>query len=135
MDDDEKSIYRLPALAAACQAANRRYLEFLSTLEDPRAGVDKLQKISPPVSDHDRCYPGFNLFDEQDQLLMQALARREYNRGLPNRTLRPHLSGKSSGQVSQLLKRLRAHGLLKKVGRTYRYYLTHLGKEVILIKG
>lgn len=129
----KKSIYSLPALAAACQAANRRYLEFLSTLEDPRAGVDKLEKISQTVSDHDRSYPGFNLFDEQDQLLLQALARGEYNiRGLQNRTLRPHLAGKSSGQVSRLLKRLRVHGLLKKVGRTYRYYLTQLGKEVIL---
>ena len=38
---------------------------------------------------------------------------------------------KSSGQVSRLLKRLRLHGFVKKVGRTYRYYLTHLGKEII----
>ena len=129
----KKSIYSLPALAAACQAANRRYLEFLSALEDPRAGVDKLEKISQTVSHYDRSYPGFNLFDEQDQLLLQALARGEYNiRGLQNRSWRPHLPGKNSGQVSRLLKRLRVHGLLKKVGRTYRYYLTQLGKEIII---
>jgi len=29
------------------------------------------------------------------------------------------------------LKRLRLHGLVKKVGHTYRYYLTLLGKQVI----
>jgi DNA-binding IclR family transcriptional regulator len=39
----------------------------------------------------------------------------------------PH---KTSGQVSRLLKRLRVHGLLKKVGRRYKYYLTDLGRQV-----
>jgi hypothetical protein len=29
------------------------------------------------------------------------------------------------------LKRLRLHGFIKKVGRTYRYYLTHSSKEII----
>ncbi len=34
----KKSIYSLPALREALQAANRRYLEFLSTLDDPGPG-------------------------------------------------------------------------------------------------
>jgi len=33
--------------------------------------------------------------------------------------------------VSRLLKRLRLHGLIKKVGHTYKYYLTRFGKEVL----
>ncbi|HEV2379922.1 MAG TPA: hypothetical protein VG206_09025 [Terriglobia bacterium] len=48
-----------------------------------------------------------------------------------NKTLRTHLGGKTSAQLSRLLKRLRLHGLIKKVGHTYRYYLTALGKHVI----
>ncbi|HKQ80367.1 MAG TPA: hypothetical protein VJ810_42125, partial [Blastocatellia bacterium] len=32
-----------------------------------------------------------------------------------------------------MLKRLRVHGLVKKVGSTYRYYLTKLGRQVILV--
>ncbi len=35
-------------------------------------------------------------------------------------------------QVSLLLKRLHLHGLLKKVGRTYKYYLTDTGRHVLL---
>jgi hypothetical protein len=31
------------------------------------------------------------------------------------------------------MKRLRVHGLIKKVGRTYKYYLTALGKQVITL--
>ena len=112
---------------------SHRYLEFISTLADPSAGVEKLRKLSQTVVvEHERSYPGFNLFCEEDQQLMQALARGEFNiRGLQNRTLRDHLPEKNGGQVSRLLKRLRLHGFIKKVGRTYRYYLTHFGKEII----
>ena len=39
----------------------------------------------------------------------------------------------SSGQVSRLLKRLPVHGLIKKVGHTYKYYLTQFGKAVYVI--
>jgi hypothetical protein len=36
---------------------------------------------------------------------------------------------RNAGQVSRLLKRLRLHGFIMKVGHTYRYYLTHFGKR------
>ncbi len=36
------------------------------------------------------------------------------------------------GQISRLLKRMRVHGLIKKVARTYKNYMTKLGKETIL---
>jgi hypothetical protein len=128
----KKSIYSLPALREVLQATNRRYLEFLSTLDDPTAGIDRLHKISEPVRENERSYPGLNFFSAQDQTLIETLARGEFNlRGLQNKSLRVHLGKKTSGQVSRLLKRLRLHGLVKKVGHTYRYYLTLLGKQVI----
>ena len=127
-----KTVYSLPALRELLVAANRRYLEFLSTIDDPGAGINKLTRVSQTVQQNERSYPGFNFFDDDDQMLFEALARGEFNiSGLQNKTLRPHLPDKSSGQVSRLLKRLRLHGFLKKVGRTYKYYLTTLGKEVI----
>jgi hypothetical protein len=49
--------------------------------------------------------------------------------GLQNKTLRLHLPGLSSSQVSRLLRRLRTHGLVKKVGHTYN--VTAFGKEVV----
>jgi DNA-binding HxlR family transcriptional regulator len=51
--------------------------------------------------------------------------------GLQNKTLRRHLSELTSNQVSRLLKRLRTHGLIKKVGHTYKYYVTAFGKQVV----
>ena len=128
----QKTIYSLPALRELLQAANRRYLEFLSAIEDPRNGRDKLDKLSQPVEHEGRSYPGFNFFDEDDDALFQAIARGEFNiGGLQDKNLRRRLEGKSSAQVSRLLKRLRLHGLIKKIGRTYKYYLTRFGKQVI----
>jgi len=128
----QKTIYSLPALRELLQAANRRYLEFLSTIEDPRNGRDKLDKLSQTVEHEGRSYPGFNFFDTDDDALLQAIARGEFNiSGLQNKNLRRYLAGKSSTQISRLFKRLRLHGLIKKIGRTYKYYLTRFGKQVI----
>lgn len=128
----QKTIYSLPALRELLLAANRRYLEFLSTIEDPRPGNDKLNKLSRPAKDNDRSFPGFNFFDPEDELLFETIARGEYNiSGFQNKNLRLHLPGKNPAQISRLLKRLRLHGLIKKVARTYKYYLTSFGKLVI----
>lgn len=128
----QKTIYSLAALRELLEAANRRYLEFLSAIEDPRAGRSKLDKLSQPVEQEGRRYSGFNLFDPNDETLLCSIVRGEFNiSGLQNKTLRFHLPELNSGQVSRLLKRLRTHGLVKKVGHTYKYYVTAFGKEVI----
>ena len=38
----------------------------------------------------------------------------------------------NSGKVSRLIKRLRVFGLIRKAGNTYKYYLTRLGKELVI---
>jgi len=130
----KKTIYSLAPLRELLLAANRRYLEFISTIEDNKAGTDKLNKISQPVEDNDRSYRGFNFFDPEDEELFQSLGSGQFNiSGLQNKDLRRRLPGKNTGQISRLMKRLRSHGLIKKIGRTYKYYLTGLGKQVIAL--
>jgi hypothetical protein len=128
----QKTIYSLPALRELLEAANRRYLEFLSAVEDPRAGRHKLDKLSQTVEQEGRRYRGFNVFDPDDEILLCSIVRGEFNiSGLQNKTLRRHLPELNSGQVSRLLKRLRTHGLIKKIGRTYKYYATAFGKQAV----
>ena len=50
--------------------------------------------------------------------------------GIRNSGLRATL-GKTAGQVSRILKRLRNHGLIKKVTNVYKYYLTSFGRQVV----
>ena len=129
----KKSIYSLRPLREAMAAANDRYLRFLSDLDDPTGGIKRLDKISRPVRRNDRSYRGFNLFSYEDLRLFETIARGEFTiSGFQNRHLRSLIPGKNTGQVSRMLKRLRLHGLIKKVGRTYKYYLTRLGQTLAL---
>ena len=49
-------------------------------------------------------------------------------------TLKMRFNPNATGpQISRMLRRLRLHGLIKKVGKTYKYYLTKLGRRVILM--
>jgi hypothetical protein len=130
----KKTIYSLAPLRELLLAANRRYLEFISAIQDDKAGTDRLNKISQPVEENDRNYRGFNFFDPQDEELFESLRRGEFNiSGFQNKDLRRRLTDRSSGQISRAMKRLRVHGLIKKIGRTYKYYLTSLGKQVITL--
>jgi hypothetical protein len=126
-----KSIYSLPVLRELLGAATHRYLDFLAAIEDPRPGLRALEKIATPVSDGERRYRGFNLFHGPDLDLFRTILRGEFTiSGFQARQLRGHLADLSGPQLSRCLKRLRTHGLIKKVGKRYKYYLTALGRTV-----
>jgi hypothetical protein len=129
----QKTIYSLAPLRDLLRAANRRYLAFLSDLADPTAGVRQVEQLAAPKHQDGRSYRGFNPFAAADQALLLALARGEWHiSGFRNASLRRVLPGYTGAQLSRLLKRLHVHGLIKKVGHTYKYYLTQSGQQVVL---
>ena len=129
----KKSIYSLPALAELMAAANHRYLEYLASLDDPAAGMRDLDRISKPTHENDHTWRGFNLFSDPDRKLFEVIARGEFQlSGFQSRHLQ-RLLGLAAGPISRILKRLRTHGLIKKIGRTYKYYLTKLGRNVVIL--
>jgi len=128
----KKTLYSLSVVAELLRASNRRYLEFLSSLDDDSAGRRHLDRLCRPVHDHNRSYRGLNFFDPDDRALFLAIVRGEFNlRGFQVRDLRRILSHLTGPQLSRAIKRLRIHRLIKKVQGTYRYYLTRLGRRVI----
>ncbi len=127
----KKTLYNLTPLQDLLQAANRRYLEFLSALDTPTGGGPQLSRLTQTHTDNGHRYKGFNFFADDDVAVFRALLRGEFAiSGLTRRALHAVLSHHSPTQLSRLLKRLRVHGLLKKVGRRYKYYLTALGRQV-----
>lgn len=133
--DLKKSIFSLGDLSGLMRAGCARYLEFLGELEDRSPGQTNLDQISRPVQDQrERSWRGFNFFLGSDLSVMLAIVRGEYQiSGLSNRRMQAVLSDKSSGQIGRILKRLRLHGLIKKVGQTYKYYLTELGRRAVVV--
>lgn len=126
-----KSLYSLPLLFDIMAAANRRYLEYISAIEDFSVGRENLKKVTAAVAENNRNYQGINFFNEADDELLLAVFSGSFNiAGFRNQDLKRILNRKT-GTISRALKRLRVHGLIKRIGRTYKYYLTVLGREVI----
>ena len=97
----------------------------MAQIDNPGAGLKDIDKMSSPAKDQGRSFRGFNLFQDKDYRLFLTIARGEWsNRGFRAADL-------SHSQASYLLKRLRTHGLIKKVGRRYKYYLTKFGRRVL----
>ena len=123
--------YSLVNLEKLLFQSNTRYLEFISSIEDYHSGTKSLIKVSDPVIVEGRKYSGFNFFKDDDLKLFEIIESGEFNiSGFQNKHVRMKLN-KTSAQISRLLKRLRTHGLVKKVGKSYKYYLTKLGRRVI----
>jgi hypothetical protein len=110
---------------------NQRYLAFLSSLDDPSAGVRDLQRLSQPRVGAEPSVKGLNFFNATDQALLQTLQRGEFNiHGWRRADLLARLN-MAPAAMSRQLKRLHLLGLIKKVTHTYRYYLTRLGRAAI----
>jgi hypothetical protein len=102
----KKSIYSLAPLRELLYASNRRYLDFLSTIDDSSCGHHRLDRIARPTSDHGRTYRGFNLLDSRELPLFLALSHGEFNiSGFQNRTLRHLLPDHTAAQLGRILKR------------------------------
>ena len=130
----KRTIYSLPPLAETLQTVNLRYLKFISAIDTPEAGNDKLQRLTETVEQKNRRYKGFNLLAEEDASLFRLLLNGDFLiQGFSNRALRQQLSDTSSAQMSRLLKRLRVHGLIRKVQKRHRYYLTQFGRQTAVL--
>ncbi|NVM56327.1 MAG: MarR family transcriptional regulator [Candidatus Helarchaeota archaeon] len=128
----KKGLYSIGPLQKLLFDSNRRYLQFISDLTDPSAGVKKLEKVTATIVKNHRPYKGFNFFDSDDQKVFQSIASGEFTiSGFQNKHLREKIHDKNTSQISRILKRLRTHGLIKKVAKTYKYYLTRFGSKVI----
>jgi hypothetical protein len=127
----KKTVHSLPALREVLSAANQRYLKFVSSIATPEVGVEQLHRLAETRTEDQHRHKGFNLFSEEDTCLFRTLLQGEFFiSGFTNKQLRTqYLSNKSASQVTRLLKRLRVHGVIKKIGKRYKYYLTDFGRQ------
>jgi len=128
----KKTIYSIGDLREVLLGCNRRYLEYLSALDDFSTGQRNLDKLVGPKEVDGHKLKGFNFFDRTEQSLLRSLLRPEFNlKGMRRADLQPFLPKLSPAGVTRQIWRLRKFGLLKKIVGTYRYYLTRLGRSAI----
>jgi predicted transcriptional regulator len=129
----KKNIYSLSFLSENLKASNKRYLEFISAFDNKEIGRKRLEKVTSHRIDSNRNYKGFNFFNNDDLMILTAIIRGEFNiNGFRNKNLQK-LLGFTGSKISRLIKRLRVHGLIKKVSNSYKYYITKIGKETIIM--
>jgi len=129
----KKTIYSLRDLTELMQAGVNRYSQWLASLVEHSAGRREVARLGRPEHDQrGRSYRGFNPFLEEDTQALETVLRGEYALGgLTARRLHSVFTDWSRGRVGRLLKRLRLHGLLRKIARTHTYYLTPLAQRVL----
>src|SRR6266850_412558 len=71
-----KTIYSLMDLREILLGCNRRYLEYLSSLDDFSAGIRALDRLTQPRPVNGRNLRGLNFFCRPEQTLLSALQRR-----------------------------------------------------------
>ena len=107
----------------------------MGELEDHSPGRLALEKITRTARDQaKRTWRGFKLFSAADLQTLLAVLRGEHHiSGLTNRALQRVLADKNAGQIGRILKRLRLHGLIRRIGGTYKYYVTQLGQKLLIV--
>ena len=130
----KKSIFSLRDLRGLMHAATQRYLAWLSRLEDRFVGQGGPGQVKPTGQGR----AGAQLARVQSvsqnglQGILAVLAGEHQISGLTSRRLQRVLPTWTRSQIARLLRRLRLHGLIKKVGKTYKYYATQFGQRLLL---
>ena len=75
----KKNIYSLNDLREILRGCNRRYLEYLSSLDDFSAGIRALDRLTQPRPINGRNVRGLNFFNRVEQALLAALQRPAFN--------------------------------------------------------
>ena len=136
----KKSIYSLEHIVRISKAAINRYLDFISKMEDNSTGVEQLRQLTERKTENNRNYQGFNPLNREDSVIFQELLNGSLIvNGFSNKSLKLALSQKfqdiswNTGKISRLIKRLRVFGLVKKVHKTYKYFLTEKGRLLAIM--
>lgn len=132
-----KSIANLYRYADISQSIIKRYIEALPEIEMDKPPIKEITQLSSRKEVKNRTYSGFNILNEETLKLFQTIAKGEYLiNGFTNKMIRKHLFEDSEttsniNRMTRLLAKLKAHGVIKKVAKKNKYYLTTNGRRMI----
>ena len=124
----KKTIYSLIDLREIMLGCNRRYLAHLAALDDFSAGVRALDRLTKPRTVEQKTLKESTSLTRSIALLHALQNPRVNIAGIRRADLLPLLDQLSPDRLSRQLRRLRDLGVIKRVARTYSYYLTRIGR-------
>jgi len=137
-----KGVGYLYRFAEVAHAANRRYLEALAVVEDPRKADEQIREATRRRKHKGRGYRAVNPAAGRDRALFRAVLKGAgVIQGFTNRQLVAILYGPNKrskrkqatlrGRTSRDLKWLHVHGLIRKVRDSRRWMVTKKGHAVM----
>lgn len=132
-----KSICNLYRYIEVSKSITQRYIEALPKIDTNTVALKEIKNISKGTIKKERKYSGFNILNEDTLKLFTAISRGEYLiSGFYNKNIRKEIfedadSEKNINKTTRLFAKLKAHGIIKKVYKKNKYYLTENGRKII----
>ena len=135
-----KGVADLHRRAEVSLRANKHYLDALAVVDDSTPLSEILDQVAHHTTWNGRRVRAIRTGDPDDVALLNAISRGEFaTAGFRNRDVRlllrpetalatPQDIRRASARVSRQFRMLRAHGLIKKIPKSYRYRLTARGR-------
>ena len=132
-----KSISNLYRYVEISKSITKRYIEALPNIDTDEVPISEINKISSSIVVNERKYTGFNILEKDTLNLFSIISSGEYLiNGFSNKLIREkyftkEITKKDINKLTRLLSKLKAHGIIKKVARKNKYYLTTNGRKII----
>jgi len=131
-----KSIANLYRYIEISKAITKRFIEALPKDGFDKTPVKEIESASASKNVDGKKYSGFNLLSMENSCLLRAIASGDFLiSGFDNKSIRTRIfenpnCPKAINKTTRLFSRLKAHGLIKKVPKKNRYYLTARGRGI-----
>ena len=131
-----KSIANLYRYVEICRAITKRFIEALPIIDLDRIPVKEIVAVSTTKEIDGKRFAGFNLLSKEMISLLCAIASGDFIiNGFDNKSIRKRVfensnSKKTINKTTRIFSKLRAYGLIKKVPKKHRYYLTNRGRSI-----
>ena len=133
-----KSISNLYRYAEIAKASNMRYIDALENVVPVKSVQVEIQKICGRKKENGKTFTGFNVWEKDTLALFRAISDGKYLlSGFTNKTICQVLFSSSSkdkkarNKLTRLLKKLRVHGLIRKIPHSHRYQISNKGRRII----
>lgn len=133
-----KSISNLYRYAEVSKLCNQRFIDALTDIIPVKSTLEEIGKICSKKKVDGKTVTGFNVWQPETVRIMETICAGRYLiNGFRNKDIasiiypKIHDPKKCSSKTSRTLKKLRQHGLIKKVPKSRRYHVTAKGWRVM----
>ena len=132
-----KSIANLYRYVEISKSIIKRYIDALPKVDLNRPTLKEIKNVSNKIEVNKKVITGFNLLNNETLKILQVISNGKYLiNGFTNKSIRNEIFDNSDSKyiinkTTRLLYKLKAHGIIKKVARKNKYYLTTNGRDLI----